>query len=329
MKNYLLYIITALFLLNLVGGCTQVRTEFYRNETSHLYEEGVQLYKQGEYENSRNNFEDIILLDPDYGPAHAALGNLAMIREDYRVAFIHYNEAITNDPELQEDLLPLLLNSDSYQQRAPLLKAGISLAQIYELVLAEEIVELNDLLVQELPLELLAKDTLSLTPGQFGELRQKAAEIALFDDFSLNSQLLFGYILFYSDDYNNLVGTLLEKINKDPGVTKLILQESLILLGRLQERSGKKNSAVDSFLAAVDAGKTMEDVAHYLARIYGVDIETILPDKEQNITIAVPKPEPVSFQVSSAEPTESQVFSIKDSGAEDAIKTSQVVIKNK
>lgn len=298
------YIISIL----LLSSCVSVRTEFYRNETQYLYEEGVKLYKSGEYETARNNFEETIVLDPDYGPAHAALGNLAMIREDYRQAYIHYQEAIKHDPELKEEILPLLLTSDSYQQRAPLRKAGVSLASVYELLLASDFEGLNQLLKKDFPLELLAKDNLTLTPGELGELRYACFSLTneMLSSYSSVSKMLIAYILFYSDTDHEQTITFVTALTQD---TK-IQSEAYVLLGRALERVGQKNRAVDAYLNAVKTGKSFEDVSHYLARLYEVDIATVLPDKEKNTTITAPTPVPIQFELAVSESSNSETESL-------------------
>ena len=77
-------------LLLLLQACSGLRTEIYREETLYRFNEACKLYKQGDYNAARSDLEDVIALDPDYGPAHAAMGNLALIGEDYSGAPVSY-----------------------------------------------------------------------------------------------------------------------------------------------------------------------------------------------------------------------------------------------
>jgi hypothetical protein len=74
-------------------------------------------------------------------------------------------------------------------------------------------------------------------------------------------------------------------------------QEALAVLGRLYERQGELNAAVDAYLAAVDAGLSMSDVAHHLARVYRVDIASIVLPKEAPAEKAAPS-EPMCIEIS-------------------------------
>ncbi len=279
MKQSTNFIISLLLFTFFLSGCAHLRTEFYRDETKHLYETGCQFYKQGDYENSRTLFEETVSLDPDYGPAHAALGNLAMIREEYENAYNHYQQAISCDPELRKELLPFLMVSNMHKVREPLTKAGVDLAKIFPLFMADKKEELQLLFEEDLPIELLAKDSVSLTPGQLAELHQKASEVALYLPKSSSYRLFVSYLLFNSERFDQITGKLLGSIIRSTEGDQL--QDAYVLLGRLHERMGDNNEAVDAYLAAVDAGKPLEDVAHYLARIYQVDIAKVIPEKNE------------------------------------------------
>jgi hypothetical protein len=73
-------------------------------------------------------------------------------------------------------------------------------------------------------------------------------------------------------------------------------QEALVVLGQLHERQGEVNAAVDAYLAAVEAGLPIGDVAHHLARVYRIDIASILPAKGSPTLEAVP-PVPMRIDI--------------------------------
>ncbi len=295
-------VIVLLVLQCCLVACAPLRSEFYRNETKALYEDAVRHYKEGDYDRARRSFEKVIQLDPDYGPAHAALGNLAMIEEDYDRAVASYQEALRQDPELEVELQPLLLTAESYQRQAPLIEAGIHLGQVYALVMEEDLATLNRRITPELPLELLASDPLNITPGQLGELRLKITELAAGAELSDATRLLFAYILFPDGGLDKTTTALIAAITK--GSEPQVRQQGFILLGRLKERAGYNNDAVDAFLAAVEAGSPIPEVAHHLARLYGVDIATVLPVKEPVKTIRRPPPDPVLFTAEATAPAQ-------------------------
>ncbi len=261
----------------LLTSCTQMRTEFYRNETRHLYETGCAHYSQGDYEAAREVFEELITLDPDYGPAYASLGNLAMINEQYELACDYYERAIVHDPELEMDIQPFLAVSTMHRVRKPLVERGIDLAKLYPLLMEKRIDEIEPLLAGDIPLELLAKDSATVTPGQLQEMRGMAIQLIQDRSLSVNFQLFLAYLLFHGEAHDPVVEALLARmLQTAEGGAK---QQASLLMGRLQDKMGNNTEAVQHYLAAVRAGSTLEEVAHYLAKIYRVDIETILPSQ--------------------------------------------------
>ena len=294
-KNLALLVLSSLILTTL-SACSTFRTEIYREETLHRYKAACKLYKQGDYENARIEFEKIIGMDPDYGPAHAALGNLALIGEDYHGALEQYQKAVAVDPELEADLQPLILVAGAHKEREPLMKAGIALDQIYELIMSDRLDELETLLEKDVPLLLLANDTMGITPGRLGEMQRKAVEIADPEKGSARLRLFLGYLLF-SGQVNEQVA--ITAINSAvPKTTGPDRQEAFIVLGQLHERQGEANKAVDAYLAAVDDGLPMREVAHHLARVYRVDLASVLPaamGQEQTAQ----GPEPMGMEIRS------------------------------
>jgi Tfp pilus assembly protein PilF len=264
-----------LLCLFFIQACSSFRTELYREETLHRYREACKCYQRGEYEAARTGFENVIAIDPEYGPAHAALGNLALIGENYSGAMAHYRAAVAVDPELETDLQPLIMVALAQLARAPLEQAGTSLAAIYPLMMEARMAALEDLLAKDISLPLLARDTLGITPGRLGELQQKAAALADPMRGSIRLRLFLGYLLFAGriDDAlatAMIVGAVAEAERRDQ-------KEAYIVIGQLYERQGAANAAVDAYLAAVGAGLPLTAVAHHLARIYQVDMESILP----------------------------------------------------
>lgn len=294
MKTRFRHCFPALLCILLLSGCTALRTEFYREETKYLYEIGCQSYKQGDYDRARLSFNQVIDVDPVYGPAYAALGNLAMIEENYDQAFALYTQAISCAPELEKDILPLLLSSEAHRQREPLVKAGVRLADLYRLFMAGEIEKAETILHLNLPLELIASDAGSLTPGQFQELRHLSEELARNHSLPPRVSLLAAYIIFYAETDDNLVIELLS--SPQPDSHQQLRQEAYILLGRTLERVGRKNSAVDAYLAAVAQGKPLTEVAHYLARLYRTDIAAIVPAPPPQIQTAEATTDTIEFQ---------------------------------
>lgn len=296
------FLVTFLLLQAVLWGCSGIRSEIYRGETSHHYEAACKLYKQGDYETARSGFEDVIALDPDYGPAHAALGNLDLIAQDYPEALVHYQAAVAADPELEIELQPLLMVARAHKERAPLQKAGISLNHLYALIMAERMTEVEALLQKDIPLQLLANDTMGITPGRLGELQRKVGETADPLNGSVRYRLFLGYLLFYGQTDDALAAAIINSAAKD--ATGKDRQDVLVVSGQLHERQGEANAAVDAYLAAVNAGLPMADVAHHLARVYRVDIASILPPKETSEEYVAP-PEPMRIEMSTHLPVAS------------------------
>jgi tetratricopeptide (TPR) repeat protein len=289
-----------LFLQTILFSCSGLRTEIYREETLHRYNQACKFYKQGDYQTARSELETVIDLDPDYGPAHAAMGNLALIGEDYSSALIHYQAAVAADPELEPALRPLILLAMAHKEREPLLKAGVGLDQLYPLIMADRRAEVEALLNQDISLPLLANDTMGITPGRLGEMQRKLVETANPMIGSLRYRLFSGYFLFYGQNDDALATAMIQSV-VDEAIGR-DRQEARVVLGRLHERRGEANAAVDAYLAAVDAGLPMADVAHHLARVYRVDIETIMPAQLAPAEDAAPQ-EPIRIEMSTHLPS--------------------------
>ena len=289
-----------LLLQAILFSCSGLRTEIYREETRHRYNQACKLYTQGDYQTARSELETIIGLDPDYGQAHAALGNLALIGEDYPSALIHYQAAVAVDPELEAELRRLIMVARAHREREPLQKAGVRLDQMYPLIMAERTTEVEALLDQDIPLQLLANDSMGITPGQLGELQHKIAETADPLMGSVRYRLFLGYLLFFGHIDDALATAMIQSVVEE--VSGRDRQEALVIMGQLYERRGKANEAVDAYLAAVDAGLPMTEVAHHLARVYRVDIESILQPIEEPANDAESQ-EPMRIEISTHLPS--------------------------
>ncbi len=263
-----------LFLVILTCGCASLRTDCYRGETRYRYNRGCQHYKQGDYKAAREAFENVLALDPKYGPAHGALGNLALIEGGHKAAMAHYQAAVQTDPGLEPVLRAFIMAATAQAAREPIIKAGIDLHRVYELVMADKPAELEALLSKEVPLDLLAKDTLSVTPVELDELREKGADSIDLEKSSVRYRLFWAYFLFYSQKSLNKAATLIEHAVPDAKTDDR--KKAYVILGQIRERSGDFNLAVDAYLMAVDAGVSPNSIAHHLARIYDLDVESVM-----------------------------------------------------
>ncbi len=284
-----LFLKVTLFLLVLgLSGCSSLRTEFFSGETRYTYNSGCLQYKQGDYNTARKTFEKVLALNPNYGPAHGALGNLALIGAAYASALSHYQKAIQVAPELEADLRPLIMVTTAYAAREPLITAGIDLGQAYLLMMADKQDELEVLLSNDIPLDLLASDTHSITPSKLGELQLKAAATADPESGSVRYRLFAAYLLFNGRTDSALAAALVEQAA--PYAKNEDKQKAYILLGQIRERLGDFNLAVDAYLAAVKAGLSMTEIAPHLARIYNVDVASFLPENDPpQLAPALPK----------------------------------------
>lgn len=264
-----------LSLILLITGCTGLRTEFYRGETHYLYENARQSYSKGDYAKARSAFETVLGMDPDYGPAHAALGNLDLIDENYAAALSRYRLALKVDPELSHQINPLMMVAQAHLRHAPLIEVKVDLQRIYELAMAERIQHIETL-IEEVPLDLLAADTLSITPGRRIELQTKITRWVKSGAGGTRFRLLTAYMLFWWQADDDLAAVLFKEVV--PKINTIERQKALVALGQIFERTEKLDNAVDTYLSAVESGMPMENVAHYLARIYQVDLETVYMD---------------------------------------------------
>jgi len=132
---------------------------------------------------------------------------------------------------------------------------------------------LEGLLSTDVPLELLARDTISLTLKKLAELQKLIASHANRGRGSLRLRLFYGLFLFYSHEQDRLAAKVMEEVAKDLSGEEQ--QEAYIKLGRLYERTAQENKAISAYLKAVKAGRPMKEVTPLLADIYGVPVEEI------------------------------------------------------
>lgn len=287
--------ITLIVLVSILGGCASIRTEFFRGETRYLYNRGCQHYKQGDYDAAREAFENVLAMAPDYGRAHAALGNIALSQGDHKKALIYYGNAIEVEPELKNVLHPFIMVATVQTAMAPLLKAGSDLRQVYRLMMADKLVDLERVLAQEVPLDLLARDTLSITTSERSELCEKMAADADPAKGSVRYRLFGAYLLFYSQKKPVLAAALIEQAA--PEAESEDRKKAYVVLGQIRERLGDFNLAVDAYLLAEKAGVPPADIAGLLSRIYGLEVGPILSKPEKPKPVQAPV-QPVRIELS-------------------------------
>ena len=262
----------------LTCSCGSIRTEFYRGETKYQYNFANQLYKQGEYGSAQAAIEQILALDPNYGPAHAALGTIAFIQGDCKAALIHYKTAIRVDPHLEVRLRPNIRAAAIKSALAPLEKPGVRIRKVYQLMMADDRSKIETLFMKDFPLELLAQDTLSITPIELDELSNRVAtNLTLDDGWSVRCRLFGAYFLFYNHTKLDFAAALIDSaVAEAENLERRVAYE---ILGQIHEKMGDLNLAVDAYVLAKNAGLSNIRVSRHLSRIYG-PIELNLDNEE-------------------------------------------------
>jgi len=260
--------------ITLASGCGVLCSGFYRGETHYLYNQGSHAYKAGEFDRARECFQQVVKVDPRYARAFAGLGNLALIKGDFDEAIRCYSQAMTIEPGLEKTLIPLVLVAKEQQARQPVVNCGVDLRRILTLLSNGRENELENLLSGNVPLELVAKDTLSLTLEELVKLRTLVVERVDSGGGSPRCRLFFGYFLFYADQRDWLAAKVLEDAAKD--VSGRDQQDAYMITGKLFERMGQEKKAANVFLKAVKAGMPLAEVAPFLAKIYGIPVEKII-----------------------------------------------------
>ena len=263
-----------LFALVNMSGCGLLRSEFFRGETGYLYNQGLKAYKAGNFDKALEYFERATKKDPHYARALAGLGNVALIREEFDKAERYYRQTMDIEPGLKKEILPLLMAAKERKARQPLIECGVDLKKVFTLLSTNREKELEGLLATDVPLDLLARDTISLTLKELAELQKLIASHADRGRGSLRLRLFYGLFLFNSHQQDRLATKVMEEVAKDLSGEEQ--QEAYIKLGRLYERTARENKAISAYLKAVKAGRPMNEVAPLLADIYGVPVEEII-----------------------------------------------------
>lgn len=268
--NKLFFLLIVAFLIT--SGCGQLKTEFYTGETKHLYTEGKIAYESKDYDKAEKCFKKIIKLDPEYAPAFVALGNIALINEEFKAAEHYYRKSITTNPDLKAKLIPLLLLSMEKQTFKKLQTSGVSLKNVFDTMSSGN--DIDSILKKEIPLDLLARDTRSLSLKEHAKLIDMVVNQARKKTGFINTRLFYGYFLFYTENNEWLSADILKSIA--PELSLVLQQDTYMKIAALHKRMGQGNKEITYYLKAVKAGKPMSEVAPLLAEIYGIPVEEIL-----------------------------------------------------
>jgi len=287
--------VVTLVLIICTCGCAGLKTEFFRGETRYLYNRGCQHYRQGDYSAARQAFERVLLLDPAYGPAFGALGTIAFVEGDHEAGIAHFRSAVQADSGLENSLRPLIQAATVQAARKPIIEAGVDLSRIYQLASANDQAGLEAVLAKEVTLELLARDTLSLTLTELEALGSKMAASADPEKGTVRYRLFSAYLLFYLRKDPDLSAALIEKAVPQAEIEER--KTAYVILGRLRERSGDFNLAVDAYLMALRSGVPDAEIAPHLARIYNLEETSLNLRVENNGRQTLPAP-PIQLELS-------------------------------
>jgi tetratricopeptide (TPR) repeat protein len=262
-----------LLCLILLSGCGALRTEFYRGETRYLYDRGNRAYRDREYDRALECFKEVIEKDPDYARAHAGLGNLALIRGEFPKAERCYRHALAIEPELEDTIRPLLILALERNVRGKLEKSGVNLRMVLTLLSEKRDAELGALLAGEVPLNLLAGETYSMSLDEMTRLQELVIERAYAGGGAPRCRLLYGHLLFNTQERDRLAAEVLEHATDD--LREEDRRDAHILLARLYLRMGLEKKALGAFLNAVRAGMPLSEAAPHISAIYGLKEEEI------------------------------------------------------
>lgn len=291
MKQPQVFLLLVIFAFLLSWGCGTLRTEFYRGETGYLYTQGKGAYESEDYDKACKYFELVVELDPGYAHAFVGLGNVALIKGEFKEAEGYYRKAIELDPELKEKLMPLVLVSMEKRKFKQLRSCGVDLKDVFEALSSGRDRDVDRMLSEDVPVDLLARDTRSLGLKERARLKEMIVDRARVGIGSPRSRLFYGYFLYYSDGHDWLTAKVLEETAT--GLSGEDRQAAYIKVAELYERMGRESRAVTAYLKAVDAGMPMSEVAPMLAKIYGVPVKEITgapQDPDQVAGYEAPEP---------------------------------------
>jgi len=277
-KETIKAILTIASLFLLFFSCSSMRTEVFRNETKHLYMQGNTAYQSGEYDQAADFYVQVIKLDPGYARAHVGLGNVALLNKDFAKAKKHYQRAVDLEPKLKHKVMALLSEASVRAGSGPLKKCGLDLQKVCKLIDAGKFKALDKLLSQDVPLELLAKDTGSILLADLAGCRDQIGKRVQEGDGSTAFMFFAGYALSVADGKAYIAARAFEQAAASG--SKEEKKKAFLALAELYERMDNKNRAVDTYLKAVAAGVSLEAVAKDLAELYGLPVEVITGEKE-------------------------------------------------
>jgi len=271
--------IAGLLALGLATGCGAVRSEFFRGETAHLLAEGNRHYRSGAFTEAASCYERVVALDPACAHGHAALGHVAYVRGRFQKASRCYHRAVDLDPGLETTLAPLILDARRMQEQQALETRGASLPEILALLLEGREGEVEALLQENVPSDMLVRHTTSLSSGDRDRLLKLAEERARSGRVPPRCALFYGHLLAIDEGHGFLAARLLE--TGAPRVEGEARQKAYLTLGALYVRLEREQDAAWAYEAALEAGCPRDEVVPLLADLYGMPADAVAPNDDE------------------------------------------------
>jgi tetratricopeptide (TPR) repeat protein len=266
------YFILGVALLLLLFGCSAMRTEFYREESKHLYNQAKADYERGDYHSAREHFTRITEHDPACAHAWVGLGNICYLDNDMKTAETYYRKAVGLDPGLQEQIQAHTLNAAYKKKQLDFLKKPFNLQKALYLLSAGNTAEFDRLASASTSLAEVAQATFAVSFAEIADLEIVIRKRLADNNAPPETRLFCGYFLLF-----NTAGgrehALLHIQETAALVADPLRQEAFTVLGRHYCHSGDVNKAIIYFKAALEAGAPMESFAPELAKIYRIPLE--------------------------------------------------------
>ena len=268
-----------LLTLGLASGCGALRSEFFRGETDHLLAEGNRHYRSGAFKEAASCYDRAVALDPACARGHTALGHVAYVGGRFQEALRCYDRAVDLDPRLEATLAPLILDARRMEEQQALEACGASLQKVLALLSKGREDEVEALLREDVPTDMLARHATSLPTKGRDRLLELAEERGRSGTVPPCLALFYGHLLAADERHGFLATRLLE--SAAPRVEGEARQKAYLTLGALYIRLGREQDAAWAYEAALEAGCPREEVVPLLADLYGMPADAVAPTDEK------------------------------------------------
>lgn len=273
-KSICAYLMIGTSFMLLICACSATRTEFYREESKHLYNQGKAAYESGQYDSARDHFTRITEYDPAHSQAWVGLGNICYLENDMKTAQACYRKAVEIDPDLRQQISARITIATYREKRQRSLEKPFNLRKALDLLLAGNTTAFDRQASTSTSLAEITQATAAVSFAEIADLEKLIRKRMADSNAPPKTRLFCAYFLLFNSKTGREEAVV--HIQEAASLVNETHQlEAFVVLGQYYYRIGENNKAIIYFKAALEAGASEESIAPELARIYRIPPEDV------------------------------------------------------